>query len=89
MDSWFVNDNPVLLHDAKRVYVYGYGEDGRITVSKRLMDKGEIDLVEAIEGHDIEVQNSSDCEKTINISGIEIDENAFSAITFIMDKLNL
>lgn len=87
MEKWF--DAPVLLHDAKRVYVYSYGTDGRITVSKRLMGGDEIDLVEAIESHDIEVQNSSDCEKTIDFSGIKVDEEAFSAITYIMDKLGL
>ena len=78
---------PVLLHDAKRCFVYQYGTDGKITVSKRLELGDEYDLVEALESGNIEVENASDCKKTITISGIKVDEEAFAAIDMILETM--
>lgn len=77
-----------LLHDTKRVYVYQYGLDGKITVSKRLKVEDDMDILDAIETQSIEVQNSSDTNETITISNAKIDVAAFSAINTILDLLS-
>ena len=82
-----INEIPVLLHDTKRCWIYRYGIDGKITISKRFVLKDEFDLVEAIEDQMIDVANSSDTENTIEIAGIEIDERAFAAIDEILDSM--
>ncbi|MBQ0000428.1 MAG: hypothetical protein KBT01_02665 [Clostridiales bacterium] len=74
-----------LLTDAKRVLVYTYGKDGKITVNKRLLGEEDLDMVEEILNGSIEITNSSDCKNTIDLFGIKVDEDALSALGSIFD----
>lgn len=77
---------PTLLNDAKRAKIYQYGKDGKITISKRFLQNAtdELDLVEAIENGDIEVENVSDCTSTMLINDLIVDMDALSAIDMIL-----
>ncbi len=79
-----------LIHDAKRVYVYSYSGDihnldGRITITKRLLSAEEIDIVEALERREIEIENASACKSKIYIPPVEVDEAALTVISRIID----
>ena len=81
------NENKIkatLVTDAKRVLVYAYGKDGKITVNKRILDQEDLDMVEEILNGNIEVVNSSDCKNTINLFGIKIDEDALAALSTVL-----
>ncbi len=79
-----------LLHDAKRVYVYSYSADihnldGKITIAKRLLSNGDIDIVEALERREIEIENASACKNKIFIPPVEVDEAALTVISRILN----
>ena len=80
-------NKPVMMQDAKRVRIYSYGSNGKITITKRFLDNlgDDVDLVEAIENGDIVIENSSDAEELINILGTDVDANAFEAIDVILE----
>ena len=77
-----------LLHNAKRCYVYEYGIkeplDGKITISKRAIEDKELDIMDAIENRDIEVQNCSKASNLIDLAGIKIDAMALNIFSSIL-----
>lgn len=78
-----------LLHDAKRVYVYEYALDGKLTISKRLTVADEIDFLDAIEDGKVEIVNSSDATEFVDFPGLRLDVralNAFSDIIGVLEK---
>lgn len=75
-----------LLTDAKRVLIYQYGKDGKITVNKRIIGAEDMDMVEEILAGNIEVVNSSDAKNLINLCGEKIDEDALTALDHILEK---
>lgn len=81
------NGVAILKHDAKRCYVYNYGNkalDGKITISKRMLGNSDFDFIDAIESGDVEIINSSDCEKLIPIPAMEVDEVALMLLSRII-----
>lgn len=75
-----------LITDAKRVLVYGYGKDGKITINKRIIGEEDLDILEEILNGSIEVVNSSDCKNKIDLFGVQIDEDALSALGTILQN---
>lgn len=75
---------PTLLTDAKRVQIYQYCKDGKITVNKRIIGLDDLDMVEEILCGNIEIVNASDCTKTVNLCGKEIDADALTALDIIL-----
>ena len=76
-----------LLTDARRVLVYGYGKDGKITVNKRIIGEEDLDMVEEILNGSIEIVNSSECQNMIDLFGVKIDEDALSALGTLLQKM--
>lgn len=77
---------PALLTDAKRVQIYQYGKDGKITVNKRIIGADDLDMVEEILCGNIEIVNDSECRKTVNLCGKDIDANALTALDIILGE---
>ena len=82
-----LNATAKLTHDAKRCYVFAYGVDemdGKITISKRILNDDDIDYVEALENGDIEIVNESQAAKVIDLMGIKVDEEAVCLVDAIL-----
>ena len=76
-----------LLHDAKRALVYGYGNDGKITIQKRILGQTEdMDIIDALENGDIVIENSTSATTTIPLSCGAVDEDALLALDKVLKE---
>ncbi len=80
-------NKPTLKIEAKRCWIYTYGTDGEITVSKRITSADEMDYADLLDSGEVQIRNSSDCSAPINLSDHLVDPEALTALDMILEEI--
>ena len=78
---------PILKKEAKRFWIYSYGKDGEITVSKMIAPGTDVDYADLLDAGDVKIKNSSDCSATIDLCDHIVDLDALAALDKILSEL--